>query len=388
MMCGFLIILNWRENMSKYIPSEEVIISGMLGKAVGDALGVPVEFEERSKRDQAPVENMRSGGYHGKAEGTWSDDTSMAIAAMASIVDEKDVNFDKIMDYFILWFDKAFFTADGERFDKGTTVEAALDKYKQDRDINSCGPTDDGKSGNGSLMRIFPFAIYYADGLINGDIASIINIATASAITHASLLCKEICIVYSTAIAYFAKYIDEGNVTLQDKNLLLQNGLNLGFENVKKYCDSIGIAQIDNRILFAQNVDALHTINRDSIEELPSGGFVLDSFRAALWCFTESSSYSECVLKAVNLGKDTDTTAAIVGALAGVYYSEKNIPEEWKKVTLRVNDIITTCEEFHYLLLNEESYLGKAMVDLWNPHINANIKNKAGLFGKLFGSLK
>lgn len=362
--------------MSMYVPSKNVITSGMLGKAIGDALGVPVEHDNRNECDKNPVIDMRGFGTYGKPAGTWSDDTSMTLAAMSSIVDEKKVDFDKIMEYFILWNEKGFFTTDGDAFDRGITVSNALGKYKTDKDIKTSGPKDDSSSGNGSLMRILPFAMYYADGLLNGDIDAINNIAIASGITHDSLLCREICIIYSTVLAYVAKQIDNDATPINSKAVILQQGLDLGFDNVQKYCNNLGNDEIDDRILFARNIDSLLSINRDSIEELPSGGFVLDSFRAALWCFYTTDSYRDCVLCAVNLGKDTDTTAAIVGALAGIYYSVDQIPEEWRKTVIRADDIEVTCDEFHKVLINEESYFGKLMLDMWNPHINTNATNK------------
>ncbi len=63
--------------------------------------------------------------------------------------------------------------------------------------------------------------------------------------------------------------------------------------------------------------------------EVRSGGFVLDTERAALWCLANTSSYAECVLAAVNLGDDTDTTAAVAGGLAGIAYGIGGIPPEW-----------------------------------------------------------
>ena len=63
--------------------------------------------------------------------------------------------------------------------------------------------------------------------------------------------------------------------------------------------------------------------------QIRSGGFVLDTERAALWCLANIKSYAECVLAAVNLGDDTDTTAAVAGGLAGVAYGMEGIPGEW-----------------------------------------------------------
>ena len=63
--------------------------------------------------------------------------------------------------------------------------------------------------------------------------------------------------------------------------------------------------------------------------QIRSSGFVLDTERAALWCLANTSSFAECVLAAVNLGGDTDTTAAVAGGLAGIAYGMGGIPAEW-----------------------------------------------------------
>ena len=65
------------------------------------------------------------------------------------------------------------------------------------------------------------------------------------------------------------------------------------------------------------------------VRDVRSGGFVRDTYDAALWCLANTASYAECALAAVNLGDDTDTTAAVAGALAGIAYGEASIPAEW-----------------------------------------------------------
>ena len=74
------------------------------------------------------------------------------------------------------------------------------------------------------------------------------------------------------------------------------------------------------------NIDSFLEI---SIDEIKSSGYVVDTLEAALWCFLTTNSYKECVLKAVNLGDDTDTVGAVGGGLAGFYYGLESIPDEW-----------------------------------------------------------
>jgi ADP-ribosylglycohydrolase len=82
------------------------------------------------------------------------------------------------------------------------------------------------------------------------------------------------------------------------------------------------------------------------IEEIRSGGYVIDTLEASLWCLLNSSSYCEAVLKAVNLGGDTDTTAAVTGGLAGIYYGVENIPQKWIEQIARKQDIIDLAARF------------------------------------------
>ncbi|WP_294291509.1 ADP-ribosylglycohydrolase family protein, partial [uncultured Chryseobacterium sp.] len=97
------------------------------------------------------------------------------------------------------------------------------------------------------------------------------------------------------------------------------------------------------------DVDPLYTLQEG---EISSSGYVLHSLEASLWCFLNSESYSEAVLKAVNLGEDTDTTGAITGGLAGVYYGFKAIPEEWVEVLARKEDIERLCIKLKEKLKN------------------------------------
>ena len=89
-----------------------------------------------------------------------------------------------------------------------------------------------------------------------------------------------------------------------------------------------------------RNMEELRKI---PIEQINSGGYVIESIEAALWCLLNTSDFKDCVLKAVNLGDDTDTTAAIAGGLAGIYYGYKNIPEYWLEVIIRREWIEDLC---------------------------------------------
>ena len=79
-------------------------------------------------------------------------------------------------------------------------------------------------------------------------------------------------------------------------------------------------------------------------KEIQSSGYVVDSFEAALWCFLNTDNYRDCVLKAVNLGYDTDSVACIAGSIAGAYYGD--IPQEWIDVIRNKKLINQIIEKF------------------------------------------
>ena len=79
--------------------------------------------------------------------------------------------------------------------------------------------------------------------------------------------------------------------------------------------------------------------------EIRTTGYVIDSIEAAVWCLITTDTYNECMLKAVNLGDDTDTVAAIAGGLAGLYYGYEEIPREWLAVIKKREWIEGMCKE-------------------------------------------
>ena len=145
--------------------SIDVIKSAILGLAVADALGVPVEFSERENLDKNPVEDMIGYGTYNMPEGCWSDDTSMAICALDSLAGGY-VDYNEIMKNFVDWccYDK--YTPTDYTFDMGNACRTAIMKFK-DNGISplQCGGMTEASNGNGSLMRIIPFVLYhiYAD---------------------------------------------------------------------------------------------------------------------------------------------------------------------------------------------------------------------------------
>lgn len=194
---------------------KNIWLDGMMGLVVGDALGVPVQFmtrEEIKNRPEGVVTGMEVGGIYNMPEGTWSDDSSMALATLASIIEKKEANPADIMMRFVKWE-------------------------------------------------------------LNGEYTP-----------------------FGAEMVYLGRLFH-----------LLE------FRNVPE-------------------------------EEIRTTGYVIDSIEAAVWCLLTTDSYKDCMLRAVNLGDDTDTVAAIAGGLAGLYYGYEAIPMDWLAVIKKYEWIEQMCE--------------------------------------------
>ena len=269
----------------------EGLRDAVYGAAVGDALGVPFEFKQR---DSFECTDMVGNGTHHMPAGTFSDDTSMMLATCDSIRMRGRIDVRDMQKRFVSWWRKGEYTVDGACFDIGNTTATALDKGK--------GQEGERDNGNGSLMRIAPLAYTHAE---DDDVRAV------SAITHAHPISSEACVCF----VHLLRNVMGGN-TLED---------------------SICYSKPD-----MEEFAFLDTVAGLPREEIRSGGFVLDTLGAAIWCFANTESFEECVLAAVNLGRDTDTTACVAGALAGAAYGYGAIPRKWIEA-LRGKDIIEDC---------------------------------------------
>ena len=238
------------------------------------------------------------------------------------------------MDNFVAWEQDGQFTPSGEVFDEGNTCSMAIHDYMKLKDVSTCGQRDENSNGNGSLMRILPVCIYLKymqdEGKID-DAGAVENVHDMSALTHAHIRSKMACGIYFFCVREMA----ERSGTISE---LLQKAVDLAFSFYEKEAASSAELGHFERI---RDVDSLKGIPEGQIK---SGGYVIESIEAALWCMLNTSIYEECVLKAVNLGHDTDTTAAIAGGLAGIYYGYDAIPEAWKHDIIRRQWIEDMCK--------------------------------------------
>ena len=309
-----------------------------MGLVVGDALGVPVQFKKRNEikyRKAGVVTGMESGGVYDMPEGTWSDDSSMALATMQSIIDNNGINPVDIMVQFVRWELEGVYTPFGEAFDEGNTCSSAIYNFVKNKDIKTCGKTGERANGNGALMRILPVCLYYYERqkrVCTSEDESIEMIHITSGLTHNHIRSQMCCGFYYFCVK---SIIDGGN----DKKLI--DLLQTGIENARKYYthDIRNLTEMAHlgRMFY---LDAFKDVPEEHIR---TTGYVIDSIEAAMWCLINTNTYKDCVLKAVNLGDDTDTVAAIAGGLAGLYYGYESIPVEWLDVIKRRDWIEEMC---------------------------------------------
>ena len=298
---------------------------GMLGLIVGDALGVPVEFMSRTELMKNPVTGMREYGTHHQPRGTWSDDSSMALAELDSIRTVGTIDYTDMMERFSRWCMHGEYTPFGEVFDIGIATSRALMNYAKGIAPLESGGKTEWDNGNGSLMRILPVCLYLFERqkkVCTSENESIYMIHAVSALTHAHVRSQMACGIYY----FLVKAILEEEGSLEKR---LQKGMERAYQYYRQNLSNH--RELENYKRLAD----LSEFKETPKEGIKSSGYVVDTLEAAVWCLLHSHSYKETVLMAVNLGEDTDTIGAVAGGLAGLYYKEEGIPQEWTQVLQR-----------------------------------------------------
>lgn len=314
-------------------------LDGIMGVAVGDALGVPVEFKSRADLKNNPVEKMMGFGSFYVPEGSWSDDTSMTLATLDSLKNGYDLH--DIMKKFIRWLREAEYTPFGKTFDIGNICHRAINRYERLADVKHCGGDKEDENGNGSLMRIMPVCLYsYLKQKTEGwsDEEALKHIHEASALTHAHARSLIACGLYF----FLVRGILDNDGSLTGR---LQAGIDAAFKFYEQ--KSCFAKEMD----YFKRIRALEMFFCVPEADIRSSAYVVDSLEAALWCLLNTVEYKACTLRAVNLGDDTDTVAAIAGGLAGLFYGYSDIPAEWLETIQRREWMETLCKEMERIEL-------------------------------------
>lgn len=274
----------------------------LLGLAIGDAVGTTLEFRNR---DEVLVSDMVGGGPFSLQAGYWTDDTSMACCLAYSLIKSHGLDPKHVMQSFATWYLYGAYSPTGACFDIGGTTRAAIDLFLKTGEVFA-GSTDPGTAGNGSLMRLAPIPIYYAD-----DFGVAVEKAAASSrLTHAAVEAVDAC-RYLAALIY-------GALRGESKERLLE----ALYSPEPGYWTSFPLAEKIEAI-------ARGSYKNKTRSQIKSSGYVVDTLEAALWAFYRSEDFRTGLLEAVNLADDADTVGAVYGQLAGAFYGETRLPIEW-----------------------------------------------------------
>lgn len=315
----------WRGNGGG-LEERHVAKAILLGTAVGDALGFPVQFIPRKEVQKSPVTGMHP--WHSR----WSDDTSLSLCLADSLCEGYDL-WD-IGNKFVYWMKEGLWTPKGAAFDIGMTTNRAIENLADGVSPEVAGMDRERDNGNGSLMRISPLVPAIL-GL--GREEQLRRISEVSSLTHrhprSVLACIFLCDFELACLE--GKGMAEAFAHAQEGARQL-----LTTEKFK-----------DEAAPFARLTGCTYEQFRGLPEDdVWSGGYVMETLEASLWCLFNHDNFRDTVLHAVNLGYDADTTGAVAGAAAGIVYGWQAIPEEWVNALARKEDIIALADRLDGVL--------------------------------------
>lgn len=302
---------------------------GIIGGIVGDALGGPVQFFSREKLRTNPIHTLTENLETGYKLGEWSDDSSLTLCFLDSLASGR-LDYYDIMRKFKSWLEEGKYTPSGKAFGMGRVTVNAIRNFEAGQNPFDCGGRQTTDNGNGALMRIYPVVLVTKGLPFEQKVKHIENITK---ITHAH---KRSVIASCIYIEFISNLFDG-----MDKRSSLTKSL----EVCRNY--------------FSNDIDKTEFANFERLQEIESldeskiitSAYVVETLEAALWCVFNSGSFKECVLKAVNLGGDTDTIASIAGTVAGVIYGYQSIPFYWinKLVNISfIESIVTKIERIYF----------------------------------------
>jgi ADP-ribosylglycohydrolase len=288
-------------------------LGSLVGLACGDAVGTAVEFSPRGSF--ALVRGMTGGGAFGLAAGKWTDDTSMALCLAESLIEKSGFDAQDQMTRYLNWWRLGYLSSTGECFDIGGTTLAALSRFEQSGDPYS-GSTSPRAAGNGSIMRLAPVVLYFHPTLERVIRYS----AESSRTTHAAPEALDCCRLLACVLVRALKG--------HHKSDLLDDSL--------AFLAEASVREI-----------AKGSFTTKDAAFIRGSGYCVESLEAALWCVHNTASFEDAVLAAANLGDDADTTAAVVGQIAGALYGIDGIPAEWKRTLHMGDEIAEMARQIH-----------------------------------------
>lgn len=283
---------------------------------------------------------MEGYGTYDMPPGTWSDDGSMTVATLDSLIRKKGVDYNDIMSCFVSWDYEGKYTPAGEAFDQGNTCSEAIYNYRNNRDYKTCGKTGEYANGNGALMRIMPICLYAHKQYESKQISleeAVEYVHQATALTHDHLRAK----IASGIYFFMVQAIIEGEGSLNHR---LQEGM----DHAKSFY--FVHSEYANEWLHYKRMENFAEFAAVAEKDIISSGYVVESLEAAVWSLITTKTFERGILKAVNLGDDTDTIGAIAGGLAALYYGYENIPVDWIEEIIKKEEILALCYQAEEVL--------------------------------------
>ncbi|NQU67537.1 MAG: ADP-ribosylglycohydrolase family protein [Candidatus Marinimicrobia bacterium] len=296
-------------------------IGSLLGLAIGDALGAPLEFSKPGTFH--PINDFQSGGMFKLNAGEWTDDTSMALCLADSLIRCNGFDAKDQIETYLKWLEEGYMSVRNKAVGVGKTTMRAIVRFKKSREPYS-SITNPMSAGNGSIMRLAPVPIFYA----SDPLKAITMSGESSKTTHALQVNIDTC-------KYFGGLI-WGALNGIGKEQLLSNH----YSPIKEYRENFDMVP-DLKLV------ASGSFKEKNPPEIVGSGYVVKSIEAALWAFIKSDTFEEGILKAVNLGDDADTTGAVFGQLAGAYYGIDGIPGRFKQKVAKKELIISFAEKLY-----------------------------------------
>lgn len=284
------------------------IAGGFYGLLIGDALGVPYEF---NKADQLPsyeeIDMTPPAGfkktYPQVKAGTWSDDGAQALCLLDSLLSRGEFSLVNFSDLLLAWYEDGVWAVENKVFDVGVQTSQALHAYKSGLlPAHKCGLLNPEGKGNGALMRVLPLALWQEDRK-----ELVLDAHLQCLITHGHI-CNQVCCALYCLVA---------RALLEGRN---------AHEAISEAVASLREIYRD-RPEYEQELE--WSIRPGTSWEGNGTGYVVDCLRSAFMILERTSSYEEAVKQAVLLGNDTDTTACVTGGLAGILYGLQGIPKSW-----------------------------------------------------------
>lgn len=283
--------------------NKQLIIHGIYGLLIGDAMGVPYEFH---KADEIPeweaIDFVPPAGfdrtYPDLLPGTWSDDGAQALCLLDSLLSCKTFDIEDLAERLLAWVDSGLWALDRKVFDCGIQTMSSLRAYASGVSPSESGfVVPDGK-GNGSLMRVLPLALWHS----GSDSELVEDAHRQSLITHGHICNQVCCALY----CLWCRYVTQG------------------CEVIAAYQKAVAYLETH----YQGNEAYLYELYCCTAEGKATGtGYVVDSIRSSLYLLKTYKRYGDVIKGAISLGNDTDTTAAIAGGLAAIAYQD--VPADW-----------------------------------------------------------